>query len=61
MGEKKNCELLFLGTGAADWNGPEADGSLRRFSCALVNGHILIDCPSTRWIRCWPTASVWRM
>ena len=45
MGEKKNCELLFLGTGAADWNGPEADGSLRRFSCALVNGHILIDCP----------------
>ncbi len=44
-------ELIFLGTGAADFS-PELetvhknrfDGDVRRCSSVLVNGHILIDC-----------------
>jgi phosphoribosyl 1,2-cyclic phosphate phosphodiesterase len=42
-----NCdksELLFLGTGAADWTKPEPSGDFRGFSSVLVDGHILIDC-----------------
>ena len=37
-------EILFLGTGAADWdiNGPR-DGEFRRFSSALIDGTLLID------------------
>jgi phosphoribosyl 1,2-cyclic phosphate phosphodiesterase len=50
----KKVELLFLGTGAADW--PKkyppieqklARGEVRGFSSMLVNGHILIDCGQT--------------
>lgn len=37
-------ELLFLGTGAADWNLKDRNGFFRRDSAALLNGEILIDC-----------------
>lgn len=37
-------ELLFLGTGAADWNIKDRSGFFRRNSAALLNGEILIDC-----------------
>jgi len=50
----KTIDLLFLGTGAADWSSkyPPADkklarGEARGMSSMLVNGHILIDCGST--------------
>ena len=33
----------FLGTGAADWNGPDNRGEHRRLSSILVDGHILVD------------------
>ncbi|MEA4889805.1 MAG: MBL fold metallo-hydrolase [Clostridiaceae bacterium] len=37
-------QLLFLGTGAADWD-PAAQGpGHRAYSSLLVDGHILIDC-----------------
>lgn len=36
-------ELKFLGTGAADWNGPDERGEYRRLTSTLVDGHILID------------------
>ena len=38
-------ELLFLGTGAADWNiSKRVEGEFfRRFSSALVDGALLID------------------
>lgn len=35
-------ELLFLGTGAADWDMASADS--RGFAGLLIDGHILIDC-----------------
>lgn len=38
-------EILFLGTGAADWNIEERDGFFRRNSAVLVNNNLLIDCP----------------
>ncbi len=37
-------ELLFLGTGAADWDINAKDCFVRRFSAALLNGEMLIDC-----------------
>ena len=47
-------ELLFLGTGAANWPSeyppPEkslAKGSVRGMSCMLVNREVLIDCGPT--------------
>jgi phosphoribosyl 1,2-cyclic phosphate phosphodiesterase len=50
----KKVELLFLGTGAADWSRkyPAAEkklkrGEVRGMSSMLVNGHILIDCGPT--------------
>ena len=50
----KRVELLFLGTGAADWSRkyPPAEqqlekGEVRGMSSMLVNGHILIDCGPT--------------
>jgi phosphoribosyl 1,2-cyclic phosphate phosphodiesterase len=50
----KKVELLFLGTGAADWPGKYpplkkqlARGQVRGMSSMLVNGHILIDCGPT--------------
>ena len=36
--------LLFLGSGAADWQVPEPDGSFRRHAAALLNGCVLFDC-----------------
>ena len=50
----KKVELLFLGTGAADWPSkyPPSEkqverGEVRGMSSMLVNGHILIDCGPT--------------
>ncbi len=38
-----NMKLHFLGTGAADWNGPDERGEHRRLSSMLLNDHVLID------------------
>ena len=50
----QRVELLFLGTGAADWPStyPPSEkqferGEVRGMSSMLVNGHILIDCGPT--------------
>jgi len=50
----KKVELLFLGTGAADWPSkyPPSEkqlerGEVRGMSSMLINGHILIDCGPT--------------
>ena len=52
--KEKKLELLFLGTGAANW--PKkypplektlARGEVRGMSSMLINGHILIDCGQT--------------
>ena len=40
-------KIMFLGTGAADWNKPDASGAIRRFSSALLDGKLLIDIPAT--------------
>lgn len=39
-------KLLFLGTGAADWNIAEKSKAdfFRRYSAAMLNGNLLIDC-----------------
>lgn len=37
-------ELLFLGTGAADWDISERNGFFRRNSAALLNGELMLDC-----------------
>lgn len=51
---EKKMELLFLGTGAANWprtypplNQKLSRGEVRGMSSMLVNGHILIDCGPT--------------
>jgi ribonuclease BN (tRNA processing enzyme) len=51
---ENKVELLFLGTGAANWpkrypplNQELSRGQVRGMSSMLVNGHILIDCGST--------------
>lgn len=36
-------KVRFLGTGAADWNGRDERGELRRLTSALIDGHILVD------------------
>lgn len=36
-------DIRFLGTGAADWHGPDLNGEFRRLTSTLINGHILID------------------
>ena len=36
-------KLHFLGTGAADWNGPDARGEYRRLTSTLIDGCLLID------------------
>lgn len=42
--EKKEGMLVrFLGTGAADWNGPDNRGEQRRLSSILVDKNILFD------------------
>ena len=35
--------VRFLGTGAADWNGPSAGGELRRHASILADGKVLFD------------------
>jgi len=37
-------EILFLGTGAADWFIEEKGDFFRRNSAALLNGDLMIDC-----------------
>lgn len=37
-------EILFLGTGAADWDINEKSGFFRRNSAALLNNDLMIDC-----------------
>ena len=39
--------VRFLGTGAADWNGRDERGELRRLSSILLDGHVLIDFTET--------------
>ena len=36
-------KMRFLGTGAADWNGRDDRGELRRLSSVLLDGKVLID------------------
>lgn len=36
-------KLHFLGTGAADWDGPDERGEYRRFTSTLVGENLLID------------------
>ncbi len=40
------AELLFLGTGAADWHIEDRDGFFRRNSAALLDGCLMLDCGS---------------
>lgn len=37
-------ELLFCGTGAADWEISQRSGFFRRNSAALLNGELMLDC-----------------
>ena len=43
MSKKEGIIVRFLGTGAADWNGRDNRGELRRLSSILVDNHILFD------------------
>lgn len=36
-------KLRFLGTGAADWNGPDERGEWRRLTSLLIDGRVLVD------------------
>ena len=40
-------KLTFLGTGAADWNGPDARGEYRRLTSTLIDDCLLIDVTHT--------------
>ena len=40
-------KLTFLGTGAADWNGPDERGEYRRLTSTLLDGRLLIDVTKT--------------
>ena len=40
---KDDLLVRFLGTGAADWNGVDERGELRRLSSVLLDNRILID------------------
>ena len=40
---ERGLGVRFLGTGAADWNGPDARGEHRRLSSLLLEREILID------------------
>ena len=44
---KGPIRALFLGTGAADWNGRDERGELRRLSSILLDSKVLIDFTST--------------
>ena len=39
--------IKFLGTGAADWNGPDEKGEYRRLTSTLIDGTTLIDVTPT--------------
>jgi len=43
---RTGLRVRFLGTGAADWNGRDARGELRRCSSVLLDNRILIDLTS---------------
>lgn len=43
----KGIAVRFLGTGAADWHGPDSRGEHRRLSSILIDRHILVDFTST--------------
>ena len=43
MSDNEGIIVRFLGTGAADWNGLDSRGELRRLSSILVDNHILFD------------------
>jgi len=45
MSMNMSSEVLFLGTGAGDWQQPIEDGFFRHQSCVLVDQDTLIDCP----------------
>lgn len=45
------AELLFLGTGAADWLKAQPSGEFRGYSSILIDGHILIDCNTSTLIK----------
>ncbi len=36
-------KAMFLGTGAADWSGPDENGEYRRLTSTLLDGTLLID------------------
>ena len=40
-------KFRFLGTGAADWNGPDARGEHRRLTSTLIDNSLLIDFTAT--------------
>ena len=42
-----SLKVRFLGTGAADWNGRDARGELRRLTSVLLDGKVLIDYTAT--------------
>ena len=41
--KKEGMSVRFLGTGAADWNGPDNRGEQRRLSSILVDNNVLFD------------------
>lgn len=41
--KKEGISVRFLGTGAADWNGPDNRGEQRRLSSILVDKNVLFD------------------
>jgi len=43
----ESIKVRFLGTGAADWNGPDERGEHRRLSSVLINCAFLIDYTGT--------------
>ena len=44
---ERDLRARFLGTGAADWKGPDERGEYRRLSGLLLDGRILIDFTKT--------------
>ena len=46
-GEGNPLRIRFLGTGAADWNGPDERGEHRRLSSILVDNRVLIEYTSS--------------
>lgn len=45
--DAEKLKIRFLGTGAADWKGPDRRGEHRRLTSILVNGEFLIDYTET--------------